>query len=168
MWRVPHALSTTLLLITWMSQGDSVAAQDSLQGESRTVNGMRMYYETRGSGPPLILLHGFFGCGQSWEPLVPELAVHYRLIIPDLRGHGRSNNPTGRFTHRQSATDVLTLLDQLGIRRFKAIGISTGGMTLLHIATRQPDRVEAMVLIGATTYFPKQARVVQRRRARHL
>ena len=91
-----------------------------------------------------------------------ELAEHYQLIIPDLRGHGRSTNPSGAFTHRQSALDVYALLDQLGVKRFKAMGISTGGMTLLHMATQQRDRVEAMVLIGATSYFPEEARAIMR------
>lgn len=58
---------------------------------------------------------------------------------------------------------MLTLLDQLGIRQFKAIGFSTGGVTLLHMATQQPDRVEAMVLVGATAHFPEAARMIMRR-----
>ena len=58
---------------------------------------------------------------------------------------------------------MFALLDQLGVTRFRAMGISTGGMTLLHMATRQPSRVEAMVLIGATHYFPEQARVIMRK-----
>jgi pimeloyl-ACP methyl ester carboxylesterase len=85
--------------------------------------------------------------------------------MPDLRGHGGSTNPSGTFTHRQAALDMFALLDQLGIRGFKAMGISSGGMTLLHMATQQPQRVEAMVLIGATTFFPEQARVIQRHMA---
>ena len=58
---------------------------------------------------------------------------------------------------------MYALLDQLGINTFKAMGISTGGMTLIHMATTQRDRIESMVLIGATTYFPEQARVIMRR-----
>lgn len=156
-------LLTALLLAAWMPPSSIARAQDSAAGGARTVNGMRMYYEARGSGSPLVLLHGFFCCGRSWQPLLTKLAADYRLIIPDLRGHGRSTNPTKRFTHGQSARDVFALLDQLGVRRFKAMGISSGGMTLLHMATQQRDRLEAMVLIGATTYFPQTARAVMRR-----
>jgi pimeloyl-ACP methyl ester carboxylesterase len=123
-----------------------------------------MYYETFGEGEPLVLLHGFGGAGQAWSAFIPELAKQYRLIVPDLRGHGRSTNPSHQFTHRQSALDVFALLDQLGIRKFRGMGISTGGMTLIHMATQQPSRVEAMVLIGATIYFPEQAREIMRRR----
>jgi pimeloyl-ACP methyl ester carboxylesterase len=128
-----------------------------------TVNEMRMYYETHGEGEPLVLLHGFGGSGQVWEPFISELSKQYRVIVPDLRGHGRSTNPTWQFTHRQSARDILTLMDNLGIVKFRAMGISTGGMTLIHAATQQPSRLEAIVLIGATIYFPEQAREIMRR-----
>jgi pimeloyl-ACP methyl ester carboxylesterase len=122
-----------------------------------------MAYREAGAGDPLVLLHGFGSCGpESWDAFAGELAEHYRLIIPDLRGHGASTNPGGTFTHRQSARDVLALLDHLGVGRFRAIGISTGGMTLLHAATHDPARIEAMVLVGATTYFPEQARALMR------
>ena len=97
-----------------------------------------------------------------WGPVTDLLAKQYQLIIPDLRTHGRSTNRAGTFTHRQAALDVYALLDQLGVKRFKAMGISTGGMTLLHMATQQPDRIDAMVLIGATSYFPESARAFMR------
>ena len=83
--------------------------------------------------------------------------------VPDLRGHGRSTNPTNQFTNRQSGLDIFGLLDALGIKHFKAMGISTGGMTLIHMATQKPSRVQAMVLIGATIYFPEQARGIMRK-----
>lgn len=133
-----------------------------LRFDSVEVNGIKLVYRTVGSGDPLILLHGFGGTGEDWTPFVEDLAPTYTLIIPDLRGHGRSTNPSGQFTHRQSALDIFALLDRLGIQRFRAMGISTGGMTLLHMATSQPERVEAMVLIGATSYFPEQARQIMR------
>jgi len=126
------------------------------------VNGIEMYFEIRGEGEPLLLLHGFTGVGSNWNLIFPEIPEGYRLIIPDLRGHGRSTNPAGTFTHRQSALDVLALLDELEIGRFQAIGMSAGAKTLLHLATRQPDRVDAMVLVSATPYFPEQARVIMR------
>ena len=107
-----------------------------------SVNGMQMYYELHGQGPPLVLLHNFTGCTQVWEPFVDDFAKEHQLILVDLRGHGRSTNPTNQFTHRQAALDVFALLDQLGIHTFKAVGVSTGGMTLLHVATQQPERVE--------------------------
>jgi pimeloyl-ACP methyl ester carboxylesterase len=123
---------------------------------------MEMYYEIHGEGEPLVMLHGFTGSSQGWKNLLSYFTGDYKVIVPDLRGHGRSTNPSGEFTHRQSALDVYALLDHLGIDKFKGIGSSTGGMTLLHMATSQPERVESMVLIGATIYFPGQAREIMR------
>lgn len=136
------------------------SAQDAGTGKTLSINDMQLYYEVVGEGPPLLLLHYFGGCAQHWEPYVEQLAQHYRLIIPDLRGHGHSTNPTGEFTHRQAALDIFFLLDELEIERVQAMGMSSGGMTLLHMATQQPERIATMVLIGATSYFPEQARAI--------
>lgn len=133
------------------------------EGHKISINETEIYYEVRGDGPPLLLLHYFGNCGQAWQPFVERLAQHYRLIIPDMRGHGRSTNPSGQFTHRQSALDMFALLDKLGIKRFKAMGMSSGGMTLIHMATQQPERIEDLVLIGATIYFSAPARATFRR-----
>jgi pimeloyl-ACP methyl ester carboxylesterase len=131
---------------------------------SLAVEGADIHYEERGTGEPLLLLHGFMGSGQDWVHLfdVDELARRYRVIMPDARGHGRSTNPSGAFTHRQSARDVAALCNQLGVRRCKAIGLSSGGNVMLHLATARPDLVDAMVLIGAPSYYPAQARAIMR------
>jgi len=155
-------LSLVIATLFAASLSRSAWGQTPPQGRTLRVNDIEMFVEVRGTGEPLVLLHGFFTCGRTWGPVTDLLAEQYQLIIPDLRGHGRSTNPAGTFTHRQAALDVYALLDQLGVKRFKAMGISTGGMTLLHMATQQPDRIDAMVLIGATSYFPEPARVVFR------
>lgn len=126
------------------------------------VNGISMAYRDIGQGAPLVLLHGFMGTGAQWDAVLGEFTGHHRVIVPDLRGHGRSTNPAGAFTHRQAARDVFALLDHLGIDRFSGMGASTGAMTLLHMATDQPERVEAMVLMAGTNYFPQQAREIMR------
>lgn len=139
------------------------AQPDPPHGQTLRINDLELYYEAYGAGPPLVLLHGFGGCVQNWQPFTASLAAHHRLIAVDLRGHGHSTNPANRFTHREAANDVLLLLEKLGIHRFSAMGISTGGMTLLHMATSQPGRIHSMVLISATTHFPDQARAIMRR-----
>ncbi len=132
-------------------------------GRMVRVNGIEMHYRETASGEPLDLLHGFGVCGEVWGSFEAALAERYRVIVPDLRGHGWSTNPENRYTHRQSAEDIRALLDALGLERVRAMGISSGGMTLLHLATRHPGRLERMVLIGATTHFPEQARRIMRR-----
>jgi pimeloyl-ACP methyl ester carboxylesterase len=131
-------------------------------GETININGIEMYYELRGAGAPLVLLHGGTGVGSNWSLIFKDAPAGYRLIVPDLRGHGRSTNPSGKFTFRQSALDVFAMLDHLCIEQFKAVGVSLGAKTLLHMATQQPARVQAMVLVSATPYFPEQARAIMR------
>ena len=127
-----------------------------------TTNGIEMFCTDEGSGPPLVLLHGFSGSSDNWKLVFPDGIMSARVIAVDLRGHGRSTNPSGVFTFHECARDVLGLLDHLGIDRFSAIGMSAGAKTMLHVATMQPDRVEAMVLVSATPRFPDQARAAMR------
>ena len=135
-----------------------LAAQRPAAGRTVRVNGADLWYREQGSGEPLVLLHGFLDCAGAWDPFVAKLAARYRVILVELRGHGRSTNPAGTFTMRQSSDDVLALLDSLRLPRVHAMGISAGGMTLLHVATRQPARLRSLVLVGATTRFVDQTR----------
>src|SRR5258708_25274198 len=105
-----------------------------------SINGIEMYYEIEGQGEPLVLLHGFTGLGSDWKLHFKEAPEGFSLIMPDLRGHGRSTNPAKTITLRQCALDVFALLDQLKIERFRAIGLSGGAKILLHMATQQPAR----------------------------
>jgi pimeloyl-ACP methyl ester carboxylesterase len=110
-----------------------------------------------------VLLHGFGGCVQNWHPFITKLSERHRPIVVDLRGHSHSTNPENKFTHREAASDVFLLLEKLGVSHFSAMGMSSGGMTLLHMATSQPKRIDSMVLISATSYFPDQERAIMRR-----
>ncbi|HYL74269.1 MAG TPA: alpha/beta hydrolase [Bryobacteraceae bacterium] len=127
-----------------------------------TLNGVRIYFEVHGSGEPVVLLHGFSGCSQDWSPLIGDWSPHFQLIVPDLRGHGRSGPLTKSFRHQDAAADMIALLDHLKISAVKGLGVSAGGNILLHMGARQPDRVKAMVLVSATPYFPAQARPIMR------
>lgn len=127
------------------------------------TNGVEIEYRVTGTGEPLLMIHGFGECiDQSWGAIIPELSKSYRVIAINQRGHGVSTNPSGEFTHRQSAQDVKKLMDALGVKRASAIGFSSGGMTLLHLATRYPDRLSKLVVVGATTHFGEQARRIMR------
>ena len=137
-----------------------LSAQPAPGKYTAQLNEMKMYYEVHGQGDPLVLLHCYSASSQLWTPMRDNLSEKYLLVVPDLRGHGRSTNPSGEYSQRQSSLDIFALLDHLEIRSFKAMGISSGGMTLMHMATQQPRRIEAMVLIGAAHYYPKQAREI--------
>ena len=134
--------------------------QSPALADTARVNGVELHYETKGSGEPLILLHGFGGCGAMWSPAAQEFAKRYRVITVDARGHGRSTNLSGKFSHPQAAEDIRALMDSLGIKQARGIGFSSGGMTLLQLASKYPDRLSKMVVVAATTHFPEQARVM--------
>jgi pimeloyl-ACP methyl ester carboxylesterase len=135
---------------------------EQLAGSITSLNGLEIYFENRGSGHPLLLLHGFSGSSQDWNALPPEWAADFRLIAPDLRGHGRSGVLKSLFRHQDAAADILGLLGHLKIDTCKAIGVSGGANVLLHMATQQPQRLDSMVLVSATPYFPPQARAIMR------
>jgi pimeloyl-ACP methyl ester carboxylesterase len=126
------------------------------------INGLELNYEMAGDGEPLLWLHGFMGAGPDWKYIFKEPPAGFRLIAPDLRGHGASTNPSGEFSFRQAAEDVAGLLRHLRLDTVKAVGLSGGGITLLHLATSLPTRIASMVIVSAPPYFPAQARALQR------
>ena len=123
---------------------------------------MALFTRDSGSGEPLLLLHGFTGSGDDWNHVFAEPLSGFRIIAPDLPGHGRSPNPRKDFKFADVARDVFELLDQLRIDRFKAIGMSAGANTLLHMATQQPDRVSAFIHVSGTPRFPDPARAIMK------
>jgi pimeloyl-ACP methyl ester carboxylesterase len=132
---------------------------------TESVNGITLHYEIHGEGEPLLFLHGGGGIGADWQFIGPQSTNKewpFKLIAPDLPEHGHSTGRPGPWTHRAAANDVLALLDRLKIEKIKAVGISMGGNTLLHMATAQPDRIESMVLVSATSYFGNEARKFMR------
>ncbi len=133
-----------------------------VQAATIEVNGIELFYRQAGEGTPLLLLHGFFNSSEQWTPYLDDLTADFRVIVPDMRGHGRSTNPSGQFSHRQYAQDVYALLDALGITTFRAVGYASGGMVLLHMATQQPHRIQAMSLWGAAPYLTEECRANQR------
>lgn len=141
---------------------------ESRSGRVEVLNGVQVYFEAHGTGQPLLLLHGFSGSSQDWKASMAEWGDEFQLIVPDLRGHGRSGILSKPFRHEDAATDLFALLDGLGIDACKGVGISGGGNVLLHMATRQPQRIQAMVLVSATPYFPAQARAIMRQYAASL
>src|SRR6185436_17261939 len=126
------------------------------------IGDMDLHYDVEGDGEPLLWLHGGMGHGPDWQYIFKAPPAGYRLVAPDLRGHGRSTGAGATYSFRQSALDVFELLDHLHIDRVKAIGLSGGGITALHMATLQPSRLSALIAISAPARFPEQARAIQR------
>ena len=126
------------------------------------INGISLHWETSGDGEPLLWLHGAMGCGADWRYIFPSAPEGFLVIAPDQRGHGASTTADEEFTFRQSALDIIALLRHLNITRTRAIGLSGGGITLLHMATLQPELIDSMILVSTPPYFPEQARHIQR------
>lgn len=132
-----------------------------------TSDGAVLHYEdskSESSADPLLLLHGLTGTHDDWQHVfdIDVLAKHARVIRPDARGHGRSTNPSGVFTFARCARDIMELLDHLAIERVRAVGMSLGAKTLLHLATAAPSRMAVMVLVSATPRFPEATRALFR------
>ena len=152
------ALATACFLLLPFCFFRPASGQEASEGFSVPINGFEMYYETMGEGEPLLLVHGWSGSSDYFAPLLDELSGRYRLIIPELRGHGRSTNPDGSFTTVQAARDVSALLDHLGLAGVRALGASAGGLTLLHMAIQDPDALSRMILVGVGTHYPPACR----------
>ena len=134
--RVTRRLLVTAVVAACVSGPAASQQGPGCDDHTLSTQGISLYYQTCGQGPSVLLLHGFQQTGTvAWGRFIPTLAAKYRLIIPDLRGHGRSTNPSGEFTHCQSSKDMLALLDSLGLQQVEAMGIISGAMTLLHIAS---------------------------------
>lgn len=160
------SISLALLFILTFGRSQNLIALEPevhLKEGAVAVNGVELFYRIGGIGPPLLLIHGFTGTGRYWDRFLDEFGPHYTLVIPDLRGHGRSTNPSGVFTYRDVARDMFGLLDHLEIRRFNGIGYSAGGNTLIHMAVQQPERVEAMVLVAGAHRLTLDAREALRK-----
>jgi len=109
--------------------------------------GVEIYFEEQGTGPPLILGHSFLCSGKMWREQVPALAAKFRIINPDLRGHGRSGQVAQPFSLYDALSDAIAVLDRLGIARAIWCGLSIGGMVALRAALVHVERVAGLVLL---------------------
>lgn len=116
-------------------------------------NGARIFYREAGEGPPVVLLHGGLVTGGiMWsEVVVAELARRHRVLIPDSRGHGRTNDPAGILRYDTMADDVAAFCAALGVERPVVLGYSDGAQVALEIGIRHPGLAAALVLGGVVT-----------------
>jgi pimeloyl-ACP methyl ester carboxylesterase len=116
------------------------------------VNGLNMYYEIHGEGPPLLLLHG--GSGLIPEKWIPFFTPPFRVIAPEQMGHGRTADLVDRpFHYHEMAEDTVELMRQLGIESAVVVGYSDGGVIGLDIAIHHPARVTKLAVTGANARF---------------
>ncbi len=117
-------------------------------------NGVKIYYEAEGQGPPLVMLHGFSGSLESWreQGYAAALNKDYRLILLDIRAHGKSDKPhlPEAYLVERFVGDVEAVLDDVGVGTAHCIGYSAGGSIALCCAKMIPKRVKSMILLAAS------------------
>ncbi|HEX2422681.1 MAG TPA: alpha/beta hydrolase [Actinomycetota bacterium] len=118
-------------------------------GRYAEVNGINLYYETHGTGRPLILLHGGLGSGEMFGPTLPALAEHHQVIVVDLQGHGRTADIDRPIDVRLMADDIAALIDHLGLEKPDVVGYSLGGGVAFFTASKYPEKVGKLVMASA-------------------
>jgi len=109
-------------------------------------DGLQLHYKEVGSGPPLVLLHGFGQNGSAWDEALETYARHFRVIVPDMRGCGQSDTAPPGFPVRAVAADMVALFDHLGIERVHFAGWSLGGAVALELVLGWPERLITLSL----------------------
>ena len=120
------------------------------------VDGLRVHVAGAGDGEPLVLQHGWPQHWWAWRALIPPLAERYRVICPDLRGHGWTDAPNGSYEKEQLATDLLGVLDALGLERVRLAGHDWGGLAGFLACLRAPERFSHLVALGIIHPWPPQ------------
>ncbi|TPG27405.1 alpha/beta fold hydrolase [Mycobacterium hodleri] len=113
------------------------------------LHGERVAYRDEGSGEVLLLIHGMAGSSDAWRELIPRLAKNYRVVAPDLLGHGQSVKPRGDYSLGAFAVSLRDLLDELGIAQATIVGHSLGGGVAMQFLYQHPDYCERLILISS-------------------
>ena len=140
LWPVPFAHDTG----TWMAAAGAPPHYE-------TIDGLRIRYVRKGSGPPVLLLHGIASSIYTWKDVLPALAAHHDVIAVDFPGFGDSAIPRPARGERILRT-VVGLMDRLGIERASVVGNSLGGAIAVALAATLPDRVSRLVLLDPAGY----------------
>ena len=118
-------------------------------GQYAEVNGLNLYYETHGTGRPLVLLHGGLASGEMFEPILRTLAERHQVITVDLQGHGRTADIDRPLDVRLMADDVAALIDHLGLDHPDVVGYSLGGGVATFVAVKYPEKIRRLVAVSA-------------------
>ncbi|MBO0726866.1 MAG: alpha/beta hydrolase [Blastocatellia bacterium] len=114
------------------------------------VDGVRIHYQEKGVGEPLVLIHGYLASTFAWKDVFDPLSQQFHVIAVDLKGFGFSAKPDGDYTRRAQGDLLIRLLEHLGIDRAILCGNSMGGEVAMNAAVRRPDRVSALILVDSS------------------
>jgi 3-oxoadipate enol-lactonase len=130
--------------------------------QTRDINGIRLAFEDHGEGEALVLIHGLCGSSAYWDKVIPELSKHYRVIAPDLRGHGESGVSDEAYVMKTMANDISELLEKLHISQAIIIGHSLGGYVALALAEYYPAKLSGLSLVHSSGFPDNDAGKVKR------
>ena len=149
----PALAAMALMTSSLSAVADSQPAAPTVQAPDKSgriaLNGIDYYYEIRGKGEPLLLLHGGLGSGDMFAPLLPTLTKERQVVLVDLQGHGRTELGTRKFTLEAMGDDMNGLLQKLGYEQVDVFGYSMGGGVAFRLAVQHPQRVRRLVLVSA-------------------
>ena len=126
-----------------------LTAEQRGTGEYADVNGINLYYETHGSGRPLVLLHGGLGSGEMFGAILPTLAANHKVILVDLQGHGRTADIDRPISIELMAGDIAALITHLGLDKPDIFGYSLGGGVAFFTVAKHPELVGKAVIVSA-------------------
>jgi pimeloyl-ACP methyl ester carboxylesterase len=135
----------------WLTLPPTPTLPATSQSGLAPVNGIKIWYAVFGQGEPVILLHGGLANANYWGKQVEALQPHYRVIVMDSRGHGRSSRDTRPFGYDLMASDVIALMDFLNISKASIVGWSDGAIIGLDIAMHHPDRISRLFAFAANS-----------------
>jgi len=152
--RAGNALGASLLALTFATtalpaQAGPTPWPASFKTQTIQANGADIYVRVGGSGPAVVLIHGFGDTGDMWSPLAAALARDHRVVVPDLRGLGLSSKPEGGYDKKNQAADIRAVLDKLGIGQADIVGHDIGTMVAYAYAARYPDKTTKLIVMDA-------------------
>ena len=158
MYRLAYVMVLLAMLVDpasarpqWLTLPPTPTLPPAVHSGLAPVNGIKIWYAEFGQGEPVILLHGGLANANYWGEQIPTLAAHYRVIVMDSRGHGRSTRNAQPFGYDLMASDVIGLMDFLHIRKAAIIGWSDGAILGLDIAIHHPERLTKVFAFAANS-----------------
>ena len=142
-------IASATIAVAALPMACHAAAPKGFNERNATVNGTRIHYMIGGSGPAVVLLHGYAETSHMWVPLMPLLAQQHTVIVPDLRGAGDSSKPESGYDKKNLALDVHEIVRQLKIDKVQAVGHDIGLMVAYAYAAQYPSETSKVVLMDA-------------------
>lgn len=149
----PTLAAIALMTSSLTALADNPPPASSIQASDKSgrvaINGINYYYQVRGQGEPLLLLHGGLGSSDMFAPLLPTLTRQRQVVLVDMQGHGRTELGSRKFSLEAMGDDMNTLLQKLGYQQLDVLGYSMGGGVGFRLAVQHPQRVRRLVLVSA-------------------